>query len=105
MIKEFGFSEARLKAIEDQAIKAYKERETRQHVEELLSHLEFADIKDFNNVSAKEFEEVNFYEDERVSENVTESQSSQCNDNEDNDEAEQEDTSYLISSEIGYSPS
>jgi len=47
LIQEYGVPEARLRPIEEQIIKESKERETKQYVEELLGHLEFADISDF----------------------------------------------------------
>lgn len=49
---------------EQQALKVHREKETRQNVEELLSHLEFADIDDFNNMVTNEFIEVNFFDGE-----------------------------------------
>ena len=57
-------------------MKEQKERETRQHAEELLKYLEFDDIKDFRKLTTQDFEEINFFTKDQVSENVTENESS-----------------------------
>ena len=65
----------KIQAIEEKTIKDLRDRETRNNAEELLRYLEFADIKDFNQVSGKDFEEINFYSD-CESQIVTENDSS-----------------------------
>ena len=54
----------------------YKEKETKLQVEELLKYLEFDDVKDFMDpVQTKDFEEVNFLDNENVSESATDNES------------------------------
>ena len=43
--------DGRLRLIEDNAIKAHKERETRQNAEDLLGFLGFDDVNDWDSVT------------------------------------------------------
>lgn len=56
-------------------MKQQREQETRQYAEELLKYLEFEDVKDFANLTDKDFTEINFFSENRVSENVTDNES------------------------------
>ena len=80
LIQQHGMSEAYLRHLEDCAQKDFKEKETKQQVEELLKYLEFADIDFCDPKSTKDFEEVNFVNDETKSDNVTDKDSSSSGD-------------------------
>lgn len=49
-----------MKSLEEKAIKERKEQETKEAAEDLQKYLDFADIKDFNNLPEGAFEEINF---------------------------------------------
>lgn len=75
LIQEYGMTETYLRHIEEVVLREYREKETKQHVDELLKYLEFADI-DFKNPDAtKDFEEINFPNDTYESDHATDNES------------------------------
>ena len=44
LLQQFGFTEQKIKQIEETAIREQKERETRENAEDLWKYLDFTDI-------------------------------------------------------------
>ena len=77
LVSQFGFSDQRLRQIEENAFREQKEKETRENAEELWKYLDFTDIKDFNMLPDGAFEVVNFEFDSQC-EHFTEDNESLC---------------------------